>query len=232
MNEQPHGTVVLSSLPTRRFISLRRASVLPSAAITSCRTSHCWDSCDVDENARAAELIANSDVAHRAAPNVRAVLEASQRAFLLATARDYDLEGSKAWVYSLVCDRSLMGLPRLIRNPGVPANPEAWFFRTLNEMAGAWEAVAPGKGRLLRKALERLPQKQGRSADSWIGRSLHTAMRDRVNRLLTDRNRRALGDIGRSYAAAYAGLSRQTHPKCANRTSCNTDGSEHRDYPG
>jgi hypothetical protein len=167
---------------------------------------------DVEENVQAAELLASSTLPHRAFPNARTAYEASQRAVLLVTAPDYDLEGAKAWVYSLKHDRDYLRKPRMSLPRGGPVvDPDTWFEGSLDEMAAAWEALAPGKGELLRRALGELGAQKGR-AENWTGAPIVPTLRDRQNALLMRRGRESRGDTATVYNAAYAALCRQTHP--------------------
>jgi hypothetical protein len=166
---------------------------------------------DVEENAQAVEILAASKLPHRGYPNARAAYEASQRAILLATSPDYDLDGAKAWVYYLRRDRNYLALPRSSAPAQSPSDPEAWFDGSLDEMAQVWESLAPGKGKLLRRALAELPGKKVR-AENWAGVAIVPTIRDRLNALFERGGKASRGDTSSVYNAAYGGLSRQSHP--------------------
>jgi hypothetical protein len=166
---------------------------------------------EIEENARAVEIMAASELPHRGYANARAAYEAGQRAVLLVTAPDYDLEGAKAWVYYLRQDRDFYALPRSSASTSSPSDPEAWFSGRLDEMAQRWEALAPGKGELLRRALAELPSKKARPRN-WAGVAIVPTIRDRLNALLEQRGKKSLGDTASIYNAAYGGLTRLSHP--------------------
>lgn len=166
---------------------------------------------EIDENVRAVEVVAASDLPHRAYPNARAAYEAAQRALLLVTAEDYDLEGAKAWVYYLRRDREYLRLPRSSIPAGGPPDPIAWFEGSLAEMERAWNDLAPGRGALLRRALAELPP-VGARPDNWARVRIARTLRDRLNALLESRGKPSRGDTEPVYQAAYSGLTRLAHP--------------------
>lgn len=166
---------------------------------------------EISENAEAVQLLAESNLPHRAFPNARAAVEAAQNALVLATEADYDLGGARAWVFFKGKDRNYRQMPRAHVFER-PEDADAWFEKALEEMSAIWEDLAPGKGRLIseaRKLLDRQPKRPG----NWAGLPMASTLQKRLNDVRHLLGKSPNEDISSVLNATYSALSRESHPR-------------------
>jgi len=172
---------------------------------------------DAAENARVVRFLLASEFRDRAFPSARACFEAAQLALLLASDRNYDLAGAKAWVYGHRKDFYQGGQAEragLLDDLPEHLSAEEFFARQFEEMEETWNRFAPGKGALLQEAKVALDeQKKRRGPDNWAGLNIANALEERVDSMPRPKGMK-LPPVKASelLRAAYALLSREAHP--------------------
>jgi hypothetical protein len=168
---------------------------------------------DIEENARAVDVLSSSHLPHRAFPNARAAYEAAQQALLLSSSDDYDLAGARAWVYYLRRDFLFASLPRPSHvGDAARRSAEAWYEGAFAEMKDLWETLAPGRGETLERARVAVEAHKGRP-DNWAGVPIAPALAARLEALRKLRGKPPNVGTAQIYNAAYSALSRESHPR-------------------
>jgi hypothetical protein len=169
---------------------------------------------DVAESSEAALWLAGTSLPHRAFPNVRAAFESAQQCLLLATDDNYEFAGARAWVHYIQRDAEWLGE---VRPPssGItgPDDARAWYRVRTEEMAAVWDAVCPGRGSLIEKAVAALAPTRGKLPGTWLGVSVVNELEKRYDLLAPVFGKRLSADSVRLNRGIYSALSRETHAR-------------------
>lgn len=163
-------------------------------------------SLDALENAEAVQTLVQTGRGARAFPSARATYEAAQQTLLLATAEEYDWEGSLAWVYFRWKD------VRLRQDAGEGTVDLA---SDLDVTMRDWDDLAPGKSVVLRDASAAFLKKPPRRSN-WLDVNLSDELTKRYERIGAQANMAEFVEKAERmqgvWKTNYGLLSRETHP--------------------